>query len=174
MIRPEQSFGARRVIGNHHVDTLLTLDEHRTLQDDSYGFCFCLRLDLLRRRHVGLCAADLAPATMDDERALRYLAQNGPIDSQLGIRTHPTCLLGLIQGAGDTSVLTIIGDIGHDPADEGRTATLHRGRYRTACAFRFDDCGNHRVRDVGQARRATRPWPSPRSEQAGTTMAGAI
>ncbi|OSJ09931.1 hypothetical protein BST63_07575 [Bradyrhizobium canariense] len=106
-------FGTRRVtknITNHDVDTLLTLDEHRTLQDDSDGFCICLRFDLLRRRHVGLCAAYPAPATHDDERALRHLAQNVPIDSQFGIRTRPTCLLGLVPRASDTSVLTTIGD----------------------------------------------------------------
>ncbi|PSO22327.1 hypothetical protein C7G41_34530 [Bradyrhizobium sp. MOS002] len=92
----------------HDVDTLLSLDEHRIIQDDSYGFRICLRLDLLRRRHVGLCLAQLAPATIDDERALR---QSRPIDSRLSVRTRPTCLLGLVQRASDTSVLTTRGDI---------------------------------------------------------------
>jgi hypothetical protein len=95
---------------NHDVDTVLTLDEHRTIQDGLYGFCICLRVDLLRRRHVGLCAAYPAPATNDDERAFRHLARNGPIDSQFSIRARPTCLLGFVQGASGTSVLTTIGD----------------------------------------------------------------
>jgi hypothetical protein len=79
-------------------------------RDDSYGFCICLRLDLLRRRHVGLCAAYPAVATNHDERALRHLAQNVPIDSQFSIRTRPTCLLGLVQRASDISVLMTISD----------------------------------------------------------------
>ncbi|MDE5447250.1 hypothetical protein GWG65_39290 [Bradyrhizobium sp. CSA207] len=63
------NLSAPRVIKNHDVDTLLALDKYRTIQDGSYDFCICLRLDLQRWCHLRLCAAQLAAATKDDKRA---------------------------------------------------------------------------------------------------------
>lgn len=89
------NLSAPSFIKNHDVDTLLTLDEYRTIRDDSYGFCICLHFDLLRWRRVGICASRLAPSTNDDERALRHVTPNGPTDSQLNVRPRPTGLLDL-------------------------------------------------------------------------------
>lgn len=91
------NLSASRNVENHDVDTLLTLDDRKTLQDKVYGFSFCLRIVLLLRLGLGIRVARIACPTEVGELVPRRLTLISETCSDLYFRTCSTGFLGFVR-----------------------------------------------------------------------------